>query len=126
VAIPVSFSSLWQWEIYEMSTQVSLPTLEINGVEYVRRDTLQERPTGNRAVVVVDRGWIWAGDVTEKDGKVILNRAVWVFRWGEVGFDGVISNPKDKRVVLKPMTCPVEIPEGSEIFRVPVHSNWGL
>ena len=32
---------------------------------------MPEVPIGNRAVVVVDRGWIWAGDVEEKDGKII-------------------------------------------------------
>ena len=34
--------------------------VEINGVEYVRADTL---PRGTRAVVVIDRGWIFGGDV---------------------------------------------------------------
>ena len=33
-------------------------SIEINGVEYVRADTQQ---VGTRAVVVVDRGWIFAG-----------------------------------------------------------------
>ena len=34
--------------------------VEINGVEYVRADTL---PRGTRAVVVIDRGRIFGGDV---------------------------------------------------------------
>lgn len=100
--------------------------ISIDGVDYVRRDTVPEVPIGNRAVVVVDRGWIWAGDVEEKDGKIILTRAVWVFRWSGVGFDGVIANPKSDQVTLKKMTNPVEIPAGSEIFRVPVKADWGL
>ena len=62
----------------------------------------------------------------EKDGKIILTRAVWVFRWSGVGFDGVIANPKSDQVTLKKMTNPVEIPAGSEIFRVPVKADWGL
>lgn len=48
-------------------------TIEINGVTYVRADT---KPTGNRAVVVVDRGWVFAGDVERKDGFIYLSRAL--------------------------------------------------
>lgn len=97
-------------------------SITIDGVEY--------RPAsltmGKRAVVVVDRGWIFAGDVEEKDGKIILRRAVWVFRWESVGFDGVLANPKDKRVTIKQLPTDVEIPSGSEIFRCPVEASWGL
>lgn len=101
-------------------------TIKIDEVEYVRRDSLPARPVVNRAVVVVDRGWIFAGDVTQKSGRITLERAVWVFRWEAVGFDGVIANPKNPKVTIKPLSNPVEIPEGSEIFRVPVAADWGL
>ena len=97
--------------------------VEINGVEYVRAGT---RPTGNRAVVVVDRGWIFAGDVTRENGRIYLSRAVWVFRWSAVGFDGMIANPTSENVVLRPMPNGVDIPEGAEIFMVPVDDSWGL
>lgn len=80
----------------------------------------------NRAVVVVDRGWIFAGDVTRANGRIILDRAVWVFRWESVGFDGVIANPKSNHVTLRPMANKVEIPEASEIFCIPVAADWGL
>lgn len=82
--------------------------------------------TDQRAVIVVDRGWIFAGDVTRENGRIRLDRAVWVFSWESVGFDGVIANPKDKRVNLRPMTQPVDIPEASEIFTIPVKADWGL
>lgn len=95
----------------------------VNGVEYVRADA---PAAGSRAVVVVDRGWIFAGDVTRKDGRIRLDRAVWVFRWESIGFDGVIANPKDKNVTIKPMPNGVDIPAGAEVFCVPVEDNWGL
>ena len=80
-----------------------------------------------RAVVVVDRGWIWAGDVEEKAGRIYLHRAVWVFRWSSIGFDGVIANPKDSNVTIKPMGARVvDIPADAEIFRISVDPNWGL
>jgi hypothetical protein len=93
----------------------------INGVKYV-----PAAPAGNRAVVVIDRGWIFAGDVTQEDNHLVLNNAVWVFRWSEVGFDGVIADPSDSRVELRKMTQPVEVPAGSVIFKVPVNDGWGL
>lgn len=106
---------------------MSKPVLiSIDGTNYVRQDSISPPPSGNRAVVVVDRGWIWAGDVEEKDGKIILSRAVWVFSWSSIGFDGVIKDPKSNNVKLKKLCNKVEIPEGSEIFRIPVSSDWGL
>ncbi len=47
--------------------------IEINGIKYTRSDSVAAPvPSGNRAVVVVDRGWIFAGDVTEENGRVYL------------------------------------------------------
>lgn len=95
--------------------------ITVNGVTYVPR-----LPLGNRAVIVVDRGWIFAGDVEQKDGYIILTRAVWVYRWESIGFDGVIANPKSRGAVIKQLANSVVIPEGSEIFRIPVQDDWGL
>lgn len=104
---------------------MSKPNLiKIDDVEYVRSDTVQPKPNGKRAVVVVDRGWIFAGDVTEENGRIYLDRAVWVFRWERIGFDGVLANPE--KGVIKKLSHRVDIPEGSEIYRVPVGDNWGL
>jgi len=92
-------------------------TVTINGIEYA------PVVCGNRAIVVVDRGWIFAGDVTESDGRILLTRAVWVFRWESIGFSAVIEYPEkaDIRNIAE-----IDIPRGSEIFRVPVHDQWGL
>ena len=50
----------------------------INGIEYV---PAASKPAGNRAVVVVDRGWIFAGDVTRENGRITLTNALHVFKW---------------------------------------------
>lgn len=97
--------------------------IEINGVEYVRADA---RPTGTRAVVVVDRGWIFAGDVVRENGRIRLDRAVWVFRWESIGFDGMIADPKSAKVTIRQIPNGVDLPEGAEIFLVPVDACWGL
>ena len=95
----------------------------ISGVEYVRADV---RPTGTRAVIVVDRGWIFAGDVVRENGRIRLDRAVWVFRWESIGFDGMIADPKSAQVTIRPIPNGVDLPEGAEIFLVPVDDSWGL
>lgn len=105
-------------------------TIKIDDVEYVRADALAPPPTGTRAVVVVDRGWIFAGDVTEtnQDGarRIRLDRAVHVFRWESIGFDGMIAQPKSPKVTLKPLANPVDLPADAEVFRVVVADDWGL
>jgi len=92
----------------------------IYGIEY--------RPvekSGNRALIVVDRGWIFAGDVTEENGRIKLSRAVWVFRWtGGQGISGVINDPCTD-CDIRPIDD-VDIPKESEIYRIAVAKNWGL
>jgi hypothetical protein len=93
----------------------------IDGVEYAPIN----KASGNRAVVVVDRGWIFAGDVTRENGRIRLARALHVFKWESVGFAGMIENPKKAKADLRPV-ADVDIPEGAEIFCVPVAAEWGL
>ncbi|MDI7269339.1 MAG: hypothetical protein QME96_15220 [Myxococcota bacterium] len=100
--------------------------ITIDGTEYVRADLTPIVSAGHRAVVVIDRGWIYAGDVTEKDGRIYLDRAVWVFRWERIGLDGMIKNPKAEGVDLRPMPTRIDIPAGAEVFRLPVQAGWGL
>jgi len=95
----------------------------VNGVTYTKK---QSAPTGCRAVVVIDRGWIFAGDVSRANGRITLTRAIHVFRWEVIGFDGMLSAPLSDKVKLKQLENAVEIPEGSEIFCVPVCDTWGL
>lgn len=93
----------------------------INGVEYVPAG-----PAGNRCVVVVDRGWIFAGDVEDRDGRIIITRAVWVFRWERIGFAAVVANPKQGGVDIRPLSTTVDLPAAAELFRLPVADDWGL
>ena len=68
-----------------------MKTVMIDGIEYRSVES-----KGKRAVVVVDRGWIFAGDVEENGDRIILSNAVWVFRWSSIGFNGVLSDPKSR------------------------------
>ena len=93
----------------------------IDGVEYAP----VIRNSGTRAVVVVDRGWIFAGDVTREKGRIRLSRALHVFKWESIGFSGMIENPKKAKADLRPI-ADVDLPEGAEIFCVPVPAEWGM
>ena len=94
----------------------------INGVEYA---PIANRPTGTRAVVVVDRGWIFAGDVTRENGRIRLSNALHVFKWESVGFAGMIADPKAANADLRKI-ADVDMPMGAEVFCVPVPDEWGL
>lgn len=94
-------------------------TIEINGETYIKASA---QPTGNRAVIVVDRGWIFAGDVTRENGRIRLSNALHVFKWDDIGFAKMIETANAD---LRPIND-VDIPEGAEIFCVPVPQNWGL
>lgn len=110
-----------------MKTEASVNEIELNGVAYVRKDAMPApQPNGRRAVVVVDRGWIFAGDVTEENGRIYLDRAVWVFNWSEIGFSRVVEDPTNKKINLRRMSTRIDIPADSEIFRCPVGDSWGL
>lgn len=90
----------------------------------MRKDQAEAKPAGNRAVVVVDRGWIFAGDVVREGGRIRLSRAVHVLRWESVGFAGMIANPKVKTTLAK--ISDVDMPADAEIFCIPVADDWGL
>lgn len=106
-------------------TKVDVQEIVVDGETYVKRSSVQVLPKGARAVVVVDRGWIFAGDVTEENGRIYLDNAVWVFRWDSIGFASVVENPKQKGVDIRPVKARVDIPAASEVFRLPVPENWG-
>ena len=101
-------------------------TLKIDDVEYVRKDSVQQVVKGDRAIIVVDRGWIFAGDVVRENGRIKLSRAVHVHRWESIGFDGMVANPSSNKVTLKPLSNNVDMPASAEIFTIPVCEDWGL
>ena len=97
-----------------------MATITLNGREYA---PVVARP-GTRAVIVLDRGWIFAGDVTRENGRIHITRAVWVFRWERIGFAAVIADPKAEGVDIRPCSD-VDAPAGAELFAIPVADDWG-
>jgi hypothetical protein len=100
---------------------INMDNVIINGIEYA---PIKVAP-GTRAVVVVDRGWIFAGDVSRANGRIKLANALHVLKWESIGFAGMISDPKKAKADLRKI-ADVDIPEGAEVFCVPVADGWGL
>ena len=112
-----------------MSISANHNTIQVNGKEYVLKDSIPSAsvPTGNREVVVIDRGWIFAGDVErcEVTGDLTLHNAIHVFRWESIGYTGALKDPTSDKVTLKKCPYPVKVPAGSVIFTNPVSADWG-
>lgn len=80
----------------------------------------------HRAVVVIDRGWIFAGDISEHGSDdIAIDNATWVFRWHNIGFAAMVANPMSSDVELRPMPQRVIVPKGAVIFQVVVPDDWG-
>ena len=79
-----------------------------------------------RAIVVVDRGWIFAGDVTDKNGRVLLANAVHVFKLVVNWFSRIVDEWNSGYVDVRRLSAPVDLPVESELFRIPVPAGWGL
>ena len=97
-----------------------MENLVINGIEYAP----VKKNSGTRAIVVVDRGWIFAGDVTREGGRIKLTNALHVFKWESIGFAGMVADPKKAKADLRKV-ADVDIPYAAEIFAVPVPDGWG-
>lgn len=100
--------------------------ITIDEVKYIRADSVQQQaPSGPRCVVVVDRGWIFAGNVEDVGERIKITDALHVFRWESIGFNGMLSDPKSSKVDLRPLGHDVDLPASAEVFRIPVGDKWG-
>ena len=81
-----------------------------------------------RALFFLKAGWIFAGDSEQLPcgSTKITNNVIWLYRWEEVGIDGVLKNPKDKRVYLRPTGHDVHVPKDCVLFSIPVADDWGV
>jgi len=114
---------------YLLMSDASSLAIEINGVRYVPEfaGAPATLPLGNRAVFVIDRGFIYAGDWSLIDGdEYTLANAVNLRRYESIGFEGVLQDPKSSKATIVPVPYPVIVPTGSVLFKIPVPQGWGL
>ncbi len=105
---------------------MSKTTMVVDGVEYVRADSVRAVETSGRVLLVIDRGWIFAGDLEADGDHYVLHRSVNVERWtGGQGISGVIADPKTD-VTLRAMPAPVRVPRACVLYSVALIAGWGL
>jgi hypothetical protein len=109
-------------------TDTPFQVLEINGVTYVPETAAgpDALPAGDRAVFVIDRCFIYAGNWSMSDGRYTLTNAVNLRRYEYIGFEGVLADPKSPNATIVAMPYPVIVPAGSVLFLIPVPQGWGL
>ena len=102
--------------------------IEINGIIYVREDTISgQAPSGPRAVVVADRGFIYVGQMTvQEDGSLVLADASNIRKWARGGIGGLLSDPVASEAVLDAVAYPVLFPSGTVLQIIRVPDTWGM
>ncbi len=109
---------------------MNIDDLTFGQLKQIQAMTQSTKPSGTapsgRAVLVIDRGWIVAGDMSvTADDCLRLDNAVHVFSWSGIGFAKMLEDWKSSKVDLRPLPTAVEVPRESVIFRCPVAADWG-
>lgn len=79
-------------------TTISAETIKLNGVDYVRADSVQANPhmpMTNKRIIVADKGWVFAGDCEDHtDGSVTIHNAKNIRNWGtSKGLGELVNGP---------------------------------
>lgn len=84
----------------------------------------QIAPSGNRHLVVLDRGWIFVGDLEDRpEGGYLLTKAKNIRRWEQGGFGALSKSAKAAKAHLDDC-APIWFTSSACIFRVPVGGDW--
>lgn len=68
-------------------------TISIDGVEYIRKDSVADTD-GDIKIVVLDRGFVYVGYVTIEDEFVVIRHAKNIRYWGtKNGLGELVSGP---------------------------------
>lgn len=85
-----------------MNTEINANTLTLNGVEYVRKDSLSHisQPMGDIRIIIADRGWVFVGNCEDHDdGSVTITNCRNIRKWGTTtGLGELMNGPKSGTV----------------------------
>ena len=83
-------------------TEINHNTLTLNGVEYVRKDSIPAGSPviGDVRIVIADRGWVFVGNCQDHDdGTVTITNCRNIRKWGTTAGLGELANgPKSGTV----------------------------
>ena len=89
------------------------------------KGTASAAPTGDKHLVVLDRGWIFYGSLSYNNdtGTYTLSDCKNVRYFKKVGFGGLTKGAKKAEAVLD--ACePIVFKESAMIFKTPVKVDW--
>ncbi len=100
-----------------------LQTITLDGVDYVRQDSIASPPDGDRHIVILDRGFIYEGILGEDGEYFTLSDCANVRRWEKNGTGGMLKSARDSGATLD--ECPmIKFAKGSEVLMVPTPRGW--
>jgi len=82
-------------------TEINHNTLTLNGVEYVRKDSIKDTvPMGDVRIIIADRGWVFVGNCQDHaDGSVTITNCRNIRKWGtSAGLGELVNGPKGDTV----------------------------
>lgn len=72
---------------------MTLQTITLDGVAYVRADQIDTDPT-EKQIVIGQRGWVFVGDVSEDGDDIVIGDAQNIRRWGTTkGLGELVNGP---------------------------------
>ena len=90
----------------------------------VVKDALAAVPNGSRHIVVLDRGWVFVGDLQQQEDKTwLLVNAKNIRRWAKGGFGLLSRSARESEAVLDEC-APIRFDGSAMILRVPVGRGW--
>jgi len=82
-----------------------------------------EATKGDRCIVVLDRGFIFAGNLTQDEEWYTLTNVVNVRKWSKSGFGGLVLSAESAGAVLD--NCgDIRFKKNALIFIAPVDESW--
>lgn len=78
-------------------TEINHNILTLNGVEYVRKDSVVQSPVmGDVRIIIADRGWVFVGNCQDHtDGSVTITNCRNIRKWGTTaGLGELVNGPK--------------------------------
>lgn len=104
------------------STSSPIDTLQINGVDYIRADSIPASPElGPTQIVVADKGFVFVGNVEDHaDGSVTIRNCKNIRYWGTTrGLGELTTGP-----TTKTLSDPYGTVKLTPILRIAVVSGW--
>ncbi|MCP4539849.1 MAG: hypothetical protein GY832_22140 [Chloroflexi bacterium] len=78
---------------------------------------------GDRHIVVLDRGWIFVGNLSLTEDVYTLTNAVNIRKWEKGGF-GALSKSREAAGATLDSCEPIRFAKGAPLFVVPIQEDW--